>query len=86
MSQGGWEIVERRGRRGEYGKEIGRRAQFQARLFETLITLSIPWVRIRRRVGERGLPASEVTAVPPIPRLPRVDPNHVTASIADAAL
>src|SRR6266478_6555209 len=38
-------MVERRGRCGEYGRGIGRRAQFQAGLFETsLVALSIPWV------------------------------------------
>ncbi len=40
-------MVERRGRCGEYGKEIGRlrRGQFQAGLFETLlVALLIPWV------------------------------------------
>jgi|SRR6266436_5880678 len=38
-------MVERRGRCGEYGRETGRRAYFQARLFETsLVALSIPWV------------------------------------------
>ncbi len=49
-------MVERQERRGEYGREIGRQAQFQVGLFETsLVALSIPWVRIRCWVGERGL-------------------------------
>ena len=57
-------MVEGRGRRGEYGREIGRRAQFQAGLFETsLVALSIPWVRIRCWVGEGGLAVRKITPV-----------------------
>ena len=58
---GGWEMVERRGRCGEYDRETGRRVHFQVRLFETsLVDLSNRgWmvnrsVRIRCWLGRKG--------------------------------
>ncbi len=59
-------MVEGRGRCGEYGREIGRRAHFQVGLFETLlVALSIPWVNDQSVgaswVGERGLLVGEIT-------------------------
>ena len=43
------------GEGGEYGRETGRRARFQARLFETsLVVLSIPWVD-GQSVGENSV-------------------------------
>src|SRR6266403_6245679 len=77
-------MVERRGRRGEYGREIGRRAQFQAGLFETLlVTLSIPWVNGQSigansvlGLGERGL----LLVPPPSPLPPFLRPRALTCS------
>jgi len=58
-------MVERRGRCGEYGRGIGRRAQFQAGLFETsLVALSIPWVNGQSIGANWGVGLGERVACP----------------------